>query len=77
MSNVTINNINGGYMIASNGAKIDSKFHITIKPEKGTKLKPAKKEEKADTLPANVGVSFAGPNESAEPRKSFKDFLKG
>ena len=64
-------------MIASNGSDIDTKFHITIKPEKGTKLKPAKKEVKADTLPASVGVSFAGPNESTEQRKTFKDFLKG
>lgn len=63
--------------LAGNGSEIDKKFFITIKPEKGSKLKPAKKEEKADTLPASIGMSFAGPNESNEPRKSFKDFLKG
>ena len=51
-------------------------MHVTIKPEKGTKLKYKKDEKASDRLPENVGHIFQSPEEIKEERKTFKDFLK-
>ena len=50
--------------------------HVTIKPEKGTKLKYKKDEKASDRLPENIGHIFQSPEEIKEEMKSFKDFLK-
>ena len=51
-------------------------FHITIKPEKGSKLKFKNEQKKNDTLPSHIGVSFKDPHDIKEERMSFKTFLE-
>jgi hypothetical protein len=56
----------------------NSRYHMMIKPEKGTKLKFRKEEAKPrDTLPANVGHIFKSPEEIKEENefKTFRDYL--
>lgn len=56
----------------------NSRYHVMIKPETGTKLKYKKAEKPAnDTLPSNVGHIFKSPDEIKEEVefKSFKDFI--
>lgn len=54
----------------------NTKYHITIKPEKGTKLKYNKEEKKNDVLPSHIGVYFKDPHDIKEERMSFKTFIQ-
>ena len=57
--------------------KTDKSYHVTIKPETGSKLKFRKEEKKEnDTLPSTIGVSFKDPHDIKEERMSFKTFLE-
>lgn len=58
----------------------DSKYHMFIRPDGGTKLKFNKKDDKkpSDSLPAHIGTIFKSKEEVKEEveMKRFKDFLK-
>lgn len=53
----------------------DSKYHVLIKPDKGSKLR-FKKDVETDKLPAHIGTIFKSKEEIKEEKRTFKDFLK-
>ena len=54
----------------------DSKYHVVIKPEQGSKLKYKKDDKGSDRLPAHVGHIFRSKEEIKEERRTLKDFLE-
>ena len=55
--------------------KTNKDYHVTIKPQTGTKLKFKKEEKDNNILPSNIGTLFKSKEEVKEEVLSFKEFL--